>query len=122
MATHNAGVTVAIIGIGNPRNAKPKLFSEVDNKPLSIETENINAYLVASSDIFVDPQSKSRDDIPTMFWGNKPTDGGFLILDRSDLAAFSNDDPRSGKFIKNYYGSEESIKGNPRACIWVEDK
>ncbi|MCE2960617.1 MAG: class I SAM-dependent DNA methyltransferase [Akkermansiaceae bacterium] len=122
LATHNAGVTVAIIGIGNPRNAKPKLFSEVDNKPLSIETENINAYLVASSDIFVDPQSKSRDDIPTMFWGNKPTDGGFLILDRSDLAAFSNDDPRSGKFIKNYYGSEEFIKGNPRACIWVEDK
>lgn len=122
LAAHNAGVTVAIIGVGNPGNAKAKLFSEMEGKPMSVETENINAYLVASADIFIEPQSKARDGIPTMFWGNKPTDGGFLILDCADLAVVRNGDPRSEKYIKYYYGSEEFIKGEPRACIWVEDK
>jgi len=29
--------------------------------------------------------------------------------------------PDSARFIKSYYGSTEFIRGNPRACIWVED-
>jgi hypothetical protein len=122
LAAHNAGVTVAIIGVGIQRTSKAYLFSEAEGKPMSIETTNINAYLVASDDIFVEPQSKAPDGIPTMFWGNKPTDGGFLILDSCDLTAFCSGDPRAEKFIKNFYGSEEFIKGNPRACIWVDDK
>jgi hypothetical protein len=29
--------------------------------------------------------------------------------------------PESAQFIKSYYGSTEFIRGNPRACVWVED-
>jgi hypothetical protein len=57
-----------------------------------------------------------------MFWGNKPTYGGFLILEASESDLLLQSDARAKKFIKYYYGSAEFIKGSPRACIWVTDK
>jgi hypothetical protein len=56
-----------------------------------------------------------------MFWGNKPTDGGNLIVSREEARQFVQSDPRAAAFIRLYFGSTEFIKGNPRACIWVED-
>ena len=56
-----------------------------------------------------------------MLWGNKPTDGGFLILsgaERDDLIAA---DPRARQFIRPYYGAAEYIRGLERFCLWVED-
>lgn len=121
LAAHNAGVTVAIIGIGRRPIANPIMFSEVDGTPLASVVKNINAYLVPAPDIIVKPEAKAPSDRPSMFWGNKPTDGGFLILERNEAEALLRSDSRTRKFIKEYYGSAEFIKGSPRACIWVTD-
>ena len=121
LAANNAGVTVAIIGLAKRPIANPTLFSEIDGTPLAAVASNINAYLVAAPDIIVEPQANAPEDRPSMFWGNKPTDGGYLILDPSESEALLRSDARSRRFIKNYYGSAEFIRGTPRACIWVTD-
>ncbi len=121
LAANNAGVTVAIIGIGNKQVVKPRLFSELDGTPTVVAVENINAYLVAGPDIIVEPKANPFDQRPTMFWGNKPTDGGFLILGAEQAMQLTKAVPHVKRFLKSYYGSQELIRGNPRFCVWVAD-
>src|SRR5262249_10869741 len=81
LASHNAGVTVVIVGISNHARKIRRLYSIAeDGGSIVKEAENINAYLVASPNIIVDPISKRSDELAKMEWGNKPTDGGNLIL------------------------------------------
>jgi len=56
-----------------------------------------------------------------MEFGNKPSDGGHLLLKPEELASLGLDITQQNKFIRPIYGSDEFIKGSPRLCIWVED-
>lgn len=121
LAANNAGVTVVTIGLGFSSQQKTKLYSETNNGESYVTAvENINAYLVAGPNIYVKPQSTAPEDRQAMFWGNKPTDGGFLILNRDEASSLSMN-PQARPYLKLYYGSSEFIKGIPRTCIWVED-
>jgi len=122
LAAHNAGVTVAIIGLSSELGANRKLYYVDDcGETIAKTTANINAYLVPGPTIWVEPVSAAPADRPTMYWGNKPTDGGFLIMEPEEASNLKRTHPDSARFIKSYYGSTEFIRGNPRACIWVED-
>ena len=122
LAAKNAAVTVVVIGLSSGPRAERKLYSPTDGGGTVVKTtENINAYLVSGPDIFVEPVSAAPSDRPTMFWGNKPTDGGFLIMEAEEAARLKRNHPGSARFLKSYYGSAEFIHGKPRACIWVED-
>ncbi|MCB1203255.1 MAG: class I SAM-dependent DNA methyltransferase [Verrucomicrobiae bacterium] len=122
LAAHNAGVTVAVIGLSSELGSNRKLYYVDDFGETNVKTaENINAYLVPGPNTWVEPVSAAPADRPTMYWGNKPTDGGFLILEPEEATELKMTHPESARFIKSYYGSTEFIRGNPRACIWVED-
>ena len=88
---------------------------------LAKTTTSINAYLVPGPTTYVEPVSAAPADRPTMYWGNKPTDGGFLIMEPEEASNLKRTHPDSERFIRSYYGSTEFIRGNPRACIWVDD-
>jgi hypothetical protein len=60
-------------------------------------------------------------DVPEMRCGNKPSDGGHLILTDEEKQQFLKDEPGARKFLRPYIGSEEFINGNPRWCLWLED-
>ncbi len=122
LAAHNAGVTVAVIGLSSELGANRKLYYLDDCGETVIKTTaNINAYLVPGPTTWVEPVSVAPADRPAMYWGNKPTDGGFLIMDCEEASNLRRTHPESARFIKSYYGSTEFIRGNPRACIWVGD-
>ncbi len=75
-AANNAGVTCVIIGLSaNTEGLKP-LFD--DNG--SSECSNINGYLLDAPNIFIEKSSKPISNLPNMEYGNKPVDGGNLIL------------------------------------------
>ena len=53
-----------------------------------------------------------------MTYGNKPTDGGFLLLSNSE----KNDMPVSAEvFFKRIVGAKEFMDGQIRWCLWIED-
>ena len=58
---------------------------------------------------------KSRNtpicDVPKMIYGNKPADGGHLIIEDSDYQQFVEKDPKSEKFIKPLLGAVEYLHG-----------
>ncbi len=123
LASHNAGVTVVIVGISNHADQVRRLFSiNVNGAAIAKETTNINAYLVAAPNIIVTPQSKARDERGLMEWGNKPTDGGNFFMNVDQRTALLMEYPNSKKFVKRFLGAQEFIRGQERYCLWIEDK
>jgi hypothetical protein len=123
LASHNAGVTVVIVGISNHART-PKLLLSIgeDSKTIEKKTDNINAYLIASTNIIVEKASKSDCGLPQMIRGNMPYDGGNLLLSSADLEELGLSKNQNGKFIRAIYGSAEFIKGLQRYCLWIEDQ
>jgi hypothetical protein len=122
LAAHNAGVVVIVIGISSDQARSARLF-EVSSTDQAIEkvVPNINAYVVPGPNIYIEPASKPPSGRPAMFWGNKPTDGGNLIMSSEEAREIASKVPEAAQFLRPYYGSGEFIKGIPRACIWVDD-
>ena len=122
LAANNAGVTVAIIGLSNISVTRKRLFEITgEGETTEKEVDNINAYLVPAKDIYVDAISKPGSDRPVMYWGNKPTDGGNLILSPDEARQIVSNEPAAAPFLRPYFGSEEFIKAAPRVCVWIED-
>ncbi len=122
LASHNAGVTVAIVAISNQPDHKRRLYglNDADEVVMKI-VGNINAYLVSSSNVVVRKSTKPHSNqLPQMIRGSIPVDGGFLYLsyvERSD-----NSDLVSATVIRPCFGSEEFINGKLKYCLWLEDE
>jgi hypothetical protein len=120
LASHNAGVTVAVIGISTVAGRRRRLYSVSDDGCVSIrEAESINAYLIPGPNVFVDPLSKVSDQRAEMQFGNHPYYGGMLMMRSWDARQMIHCDERVRRFIRPLYGSEEVINGLPRACLWI---
>jgi len=122
LASHNAGVTVAVIGISNHAAKVRRLFSIGDDGTvISKEVEYINAYLVPGANVVVEALSHPSSNKSSMVWGNKPTDGGNLSLLTTELKELLGQWPEAERYIRPYYGAAEFIRGLERFCIWVDD-
>lgn len=120
-ARGKAAVHVIIIGFANYDANEKYLFEydDVKSEPHTRKVFNINPYLVESSDLII---SKSRIPIcksPIMQWGNKPVDGGNLILNNEEKDLLIKNEPLSAKYIKRLISAKEFLNGIDRWCIWL---
>ena len=123
LASHNAGVTVAIVAISKNGGAIRHIFSLADDGGTIVNiAENINAYLVAADDIIINKVAHPLAEISEMSFGNKPVDGGNLLMNGNERQAMLSQTPQAEKFIKRFIGSQEFIRGQERYCLWIEDK
>ena len=80
LASHNAGVTVAIVGVSNRPGPIRRLYSGgAEGETTVRETRNINPYLVSGPDVLVRPRRESMADLHEMNFGNMPNEGGYLL-------------------------------------------
>jgi len=115
-------VTVVIVGIGNQFGKSRRLFSIAeDGSVISKDVPNINAYLAPAKNIIVEGRSSTLGPQSKMFWGNKPTDGGYLIMDMAEKNQLLATYPEAAKFVRTFLGSKELIQGLYRYCLWIED-
>jgi len=122
LASHNAGVTVAIVGMSNRHQGGKTLFSIGDDgATVAKETDNINAYLVAGRDIDIQPSKTSISSCAYMDLGNMPKDGGNLLLTFDEAESALAADPSIDRFIYDFVGSQEFVRGIVRRCLWIED-
>lgn len=80
---------------------------------------NINAYLMDGENILVQSRNKPICNVPKMIYGNKPADGGNLIIEDDQITDFIEKDPNAQKFIRPLLGAAEYIKGKKRWCLWL---
>ncbi|MEX2515952.1 MAG: DNA methyltransferase, partial [Gammaproteobacteria bacterium] len=120
LASHNAGVTVVIVGLSNHAGKTRRLFSISDkNKTIEKRAEYINAYLVCAPNIEVNAKSKPLCGLTPMQFGNHPYYGSALILSNEEARKIVAENQAADKFIRPFYGSKEFISSSPRACIWI---
>jgi len=116
-AKKNAGVTVAIISLRQVSNEPKYLFEG----SVSLEVDNINAYLAAAPNVFFGRRSKPLSNIPPMIYGNEPRENGKLLLTSNEKKAMLASNPEAAKYIKRVTGSNEFLKGVDRWCLWISD-
>ena len=125
LASHNAGVTVVIVGISSQSKSLCRLYSIANSgkgEAVDIkEVEHINAYLVAGSNVMVDKAARPFGELSEMLRGNMPYDGGHLLLSGDEVAALGLTSTQRARFIRRIYGSAEFIRGLERYCLWIED-
>ena len=116
-ASLKAHVHCVIVGYSVTPNTAPKQLFASDRVQIAT---NINSYLLDAPNVFVESCNKPLCHIPKMIYGNKPVDGGNLIIEDSDLAAFLQNEPKAQQYIKRLIGAKEFINGEPRWCLWLD--
>lgn len=118
LAANNAGVTCVIIGMGPYSSKAKRLFDSGTVRSVDV----VGPYLAPNTTVIVSRASKPMSEVNAMVFGNKPTDGGNLILNADERAKLLQECPESSQFIRRLYGSQELMKGIERWCLWVEDE
>ena len=115
-ASLKAHVHCVIVGFSSaPSGAVKRLFDNGTDKIV----ENINPFLVDAPNVFIDSRSIPICDVPKMTTGNRPADGGHLIIEKEDYDNFIKREPNAKKYIKRFMGSVEYINNKERYCLWL---
>ena len=122
-ARGNAAVFCVIVGLARRGGSglRPLFDYPTPNAlPQRREVGHINPYLVDAPTVFIPNRTRPLSPgVPPMIWGNKPSDGGHLILseaERSELLAF---EPGSAPWVRRYVGGDDLINNKVRYCLWL---
>lgn len=117
-ANDKAHVHCVIVGYSTAASTKPKKLFSDDSFHI---VENINAYLTDAPDIFIESRKKPLCNALVMTTGNRPADGGHLIIEANDYDDFIAREPQAKKYIKQLTGATEFINNKERWCLWLVD-
>lgn len=113
----SATVHCVIIGFTCGTPCKVRLLFESDR---SKEASHINGYLLDAPDIFINSRGRALHGFPPIIQGNKPWDGGYLILSPEERNELITKYPKANDWIKPFIGSYEFINGKKRYCLWLK--
>lgn len=113
----SAAVHVVVIGFSyEPNNKKKRIFTGTEEQ-LGNE---INPYLRFGETVFLESRKTPiSPEAPAMKTGNRPADGGNLILSPQEYKIFIKNNPAQAKWIKKLSGSEEFLNNSYRYCLWL---
>jgi hypothetical protein len=124
LASNKAGVTVAIIGLTRSSPTIRYLYDN-DSEGGAVrrrEGVSISPYLTLGPQIIVEKQGRPVSNLAVMDFGNKPSDGGNLILSRDEVIALGLMPEQRNRFIRKIIGAEDFIHGRERFCLWIADE
>ena len=116
-AKEKAAVHCVIIGFSIAVPSKPKyIYTNVASV-----AENINPYLVDAPDVLIAVRSSPLCHVPNIGYGNKPSDGGNLILSESERNSIICSDPDLAPYIRRYISSKDFLNNDEvRYCLWLK--
>jgi len=114
-ASLKAHVHCVIIGFASFDKKEKWIYQ--GNRP--IQVENINAYLCDAPNVLVTSRNKPLCNVPNMIYGNKPADGGHLIIEDEDYLDFITKEPQAKKYIRPLLGATEYLHSKKRWCLWL---
>lgn len=122
-AKQNAAVHVVVIGLANSTDIKEKTLFRVgkDGATFKVDAKNISPYLLEGGDTPVSSRGKPICQVSEMVYGNKPVDGGHLLLTTAEKNQLLASEPQAAKWIRRLVGAQEFINGKERWCLWLLD-
>ena len=115
-ASLKAHVHCVIVGFSDAPSSKPK---QLFDNGQTTEVKNINGYRMYAPDIFIESSKKPIYAVPQMVTGNRPADGGHLIIEADEYDEFIKKEPNALPYIKKLVGAEEYINNKKRWCLWL---
>ena len=116
-ASHNAGVTVTIIGLQKQDNNNKYIYSETQKRVV----KTIGPYLIPGVNSVVDTCSSPLSPVPNMTVGIYFKDNGNLFLSSNEKNSILKEAPTCKDVIKKIVGAEEYLKGKEKWCLWITD-
>jgi hypothetical protein len=119
-----AAVHCVIVGFARTTPEHCLLFDYQHPKSEAMRhiVESISPYLAAGPQLVITKRQKPLNPaLPVMRCGNKPSDGGNLLLTPEERQRLLQENPGAAKFIRRFIGSEEFINGIERYCLWLAD-
>ena len=120
-ARGKAHVHVVIIGFAAFDAANKHIYDYEAEEVTAASASNISPYLVEGSDVVVLSRGKPLCPVPECEYGNKPADGGHLILEEQDRKEFLAMNPGARKYLRPLLCAEEYLYSIPRWCLWLVD-
>ncbi len=124
-------IAEALIPLPNPlpkgegaKNIAPRLLYEYETptaEPHVSEVPNISPYLISAGNTLVQARSTPLCNVPELIYGSMANDGGNLLLNSAEKVELVAKEPRSEKFLRRLYGSQEFINNEERWCLWLKD-
>ena len=115
-ASMKAHVHCVIVGFSCAENQSARKLFNGNSVQL---VQNINPYLIDAENIFIGSRAKPLCGVIEMTTGNRPADGGNLIIEDEEVEEFIKSEPDSAKYIKKLVGSVEFLNGKRRWCLWL---
>ena len=116
-AKDKAAVHCVIVGFTCGTSSRTKLLFESERSKI---VSHINGYLLDAPEMFINSRGSALHEYPSIVQGNKPWDGGYLILSIEERNELLDKYPESEKYIKPFIGSYEFINGKKRYCLWLK--
>lgn len=102
-------------------------FSMIDKQNKLLFTDGqyqkvkyINKYLMEAPDILIQSINKPLSNSKTMVYGNKPADGGHLIVESDEYSQICKEFPDIVEFIRPLLGAREYLHNERRYCLWLK--
>lgn len=120
-ARDKAAVHVVIVGLSGQRKIR-QLYQQIDGQWHCKQVSNISPYLVEGNNIAVLAKTKPMvQGVPPLLFGNKPTDGGHLLMNRVERDSLLKLEPQAARWIKKVLGADEYLNSKERWCLWLVD-
>jgi hypothetical protein len=119
-----ANVHVVIVGFSRLELDVPKRlydFPEPDGMPVERRPRWINGYLADAPDVDLGKRKEPFAELPIMTEGNRPEDGGHLIVRDEEVPAIRRNDPTAAQYLRPLLGAQSFLHGAPRWCFWLVD-
>lgn len=113
---NSANVHCVIVGFSIEGHGDKWLFD--DGK--SLKVESINKYLMEGPDILIQSRNKPLSNVNPMVYGNKPVDGGNLIIVADEHPQICEKYPDIVKYIHPLVGAKEYLHKEERYCLWLK--
>ena len=122
-ARGKAHVHVVIIGFAAFENGPKRLYDYGGDAKNATEllTPLISPYLTPGASVLVTKRQKPLANVPEMRCGNKPSDGGNLVLSDEERLDLLREEPGAEPLLRQFTGSQEFINGKMRWCLWLEN-
>ncbi len=117
-ATQKAHVHCVIIGFSFDQSREKVIY--LNDKQHEV-AENINGYLVAGPNVFIEKRLRPLCDVPLICLGGQPIDDGNLILTLEEKEYLLKKEPQAAAFLRPYMMGKDFIERKSRYCLWLKN-
>ena len=121
-ARGRAQVHVVVIGFGEGPGSR-RIYEHAAGvaRPTITAVREISPYLIAGGPTLVRARRRPISAVPELVYGSFALDGGHYTLDAQQRAALLAECPGAARFVREFVGGRELLRGESRYCLWLQD-